>query len=236
MQLFVYHYRLTDKVMNQQTKDKSMKRYLITILLAGALLAPVTIQAQKHRHHPQVVNPTTVPDSSGIVAYSDTTSTDTAGTSTPVYIDEYDDDDDFFMSPSDMKDLVGGGLGAILAVILILLIVLGPFIFVGFIIYLIFKNRRQRYQLAEKAMESGQQIPQELVRTELQSDEYLWKKGIKNVFLGIGLAILFKCLGADPLTGIGWLVALYGVGQAVISKTSSRKRDRYDDNINPPVE
>ena len=82
-----------------------MKRYLITILLAGALLAPVTIQAQKHRHHPQVVNPTTVPDSSGIVAYSDTTSTDTAGTSTPVYIDEYDDDDDFFMSPSDMKDL-----------------------------------------------------------------------------------------------------------------------------------
>ena len=85
-------------------------------------------------------------------------------------------------------------------------------------------------------MESGQQIPQELVRTELQSDEYLWKKGIKNVFLGIGLAILFKCLGADALTGIGWLVALYGVGQAVISKTSSRKRDRYDDNINPPVE
>ena len=209
MQLFVYHYRLTDKVMNQQTKDKSMKRYLITILLAGALLAPVTIQAQKHRHHPQVVNPTTVPDSSGIVAYSDTTSTDTAGTSTPVYIDEYDDDDDFFMSPSDMKDLVGGGLGAILAVILVLLIVLAPFIFVGFIIYLI---------------------------SEHQSDEYLWKKGIKNVFLGIGLAILFKCLGADPLTGIGWLVALYGVGQAVISKTSSRKRDRYDDNINPPVE
>jgi hypothetical protein len=153
-----------------------------------------------------------------------------------VYIDEYDDDDDFFMSPSDMKDLVGGGLGAILAVILILLIILGPFIFVGFIIYLIFKNRRQRYQLAEKAMESGQQIPQELVRTELQSDEYLWKKGIKNVFLGIGLAILFKCLGADPLTGIGWLIALYGVGQAVISKTSSRKRDRYDDHINPPVE
>ena len=206
----------------------------MTILLAGALLAPVTIQAQKHRHHPQVVNPTSVPDSSGIVAYSDTTSTDTAGTSTPVYIDEYDDD--FPMSPSDMKDLVGGGLGAILAVIFIFFVALAPLILIAFIVYLIFRNRRQRYLLAEKAMESGQQIPQELVRTEQQSDEYLWRKGIKNVFLGIGLAILFKCLGADPLTGIGWLIALYGVGQAVISKTSSRKRDRYDDHINPPVE
>lgn len=221
--------------MNQQTKDKSMKRYLITILLAGALIAPVTIQAQKHRHHPQVVNPTAIPDdTTGIVAYSDTTSTDSAGTTTPVYADDFEDDDDFYISSHDLTNLLGGGFGAILAVILLLIFGLAPFIFIGFIIYLIFKNRRQRYLLAEKAMESGKDIPQELVRIERQSDEYLWKKGIKNIFVGIGLAILFKCLGADPLTGIGWLVALYGVGQAVISKTSSSKRDKQDD-LTPPT-
>ena len=128
---------------------------------------------------------------------------------------------------------VGGTIVAILVILVMLLIAIAPFLVVIFIVYLVFKNRRQRYELAEKAMSSGQQIPQELVRTERQSDDYLWKKGIKNIFVGIGLAILFKCLGADPLTGIGWLVALYGVGQAVISKTSSSKHDKQDDLMPP---
>ena len=218
-----------------------MKRYLIIILLAGALLAPVTIQAQKHRHHPQVVNPTSLPnDTAGIVAYSDTTSIDTAGTSLPASVDDDFDDEDVYVDNfplNDLKDMFGVGVGgtivAILIILVMLLIAIAPFLVVIFIVYLVFKNRRQRYELAEKAMSSGQQIPQELVRTERQSDDYLWKKGIKNIFVGIGLAILFKCLGADPLTGIGWLVALYGVGQAVISKTSSSKHDKQDDLMPP---
>lgn len=218
-----------------------MKRYLIIILLAGALLAPVTIQAQKHRHHPQVVNPTSLPDdTAGIVAYSDTTSVDTAGTSLPASVDNDFDDEDVYVDNfplNDLKNMFGVGVGgtiiAILVILVMLLIAIAPFLVVIFIVYLVFKNRRQRYELAEKAMSSGQQIPQELVRTERQSDDYLWKKGIKNIFVGIGLAILFKCLGADPLTGIGWLVALYGVGQAVISKTSSSKHDKQDDLMPP---
>ena len=220
-----------------------MKRYLIIILLAGALLAPVTIQAQKHRHHPQVVNPTSLPnDTAGIVAYSDTTSIDTAGTSLPASVDDDFDDEDVYVDNfplNDLKDMFGVGVGgtivAILVILVTLLIAIAPFLVVIFIVYLVFKNRRQRYELAEKAMSSGQQIPQELVRTERQSDDYLWKKGIKNIFVGIGLAILFRCLGADPLTGIGWLVALYGVGQAVISKTSSSKHDKQDDLMPPTV-
>lgn len=219
-----------------------MKRYLIIILLAGALLAPVTIQAQKHRHHPQVVNPTSLPDdTAGIVAYSDTTSIDTAGTTLPASVDDNLDDEDLDVddfSLFDLKDMFGIGVGgtilAIFIVLMTVLVALAPFLILAFIVYLIFKNRRQRYELAEKAMDSGQQIPQELVRTERQNDDYLWKKGIKNIFVGIGLAILFKCLGADPLTGIGWLVALYGVGQAVISKTSSSKHDK-DDDLMPPT-
>lgn len=218
-----------------------MKRYLIIILLAGALLAPVTIQAQKHRHHPQVVNPTSLPnDTAGIVAYSDTTSIDTAGTSLPASVDDDFDDEDVYVDNfplNDLKDMFGVGVGgtivAILVILVTLLIAIAPFLVVIFIVYLVFKNRRQRYELAEKAMSSGQQIPEELVRTDRQSDDYLWKKGIKNIFVGIGLAILFKCLGADPLTGIGWLVALYGVGQAVISKTSSSKHDKQDDLMPP---
>lgn len=216
-----------------------MKKYLITILLIGALFTMNTAMAQKHRHNPKVVNTTSVPDTMGIEAYSDTTSTDTAGvTSYPTNYDDDWDDEDVFVDHFSFKDLrdllgigVGGGLIAGLAIFLVMLFLLAPFLIIILIIYLIFRNRRQRYQLAEKAMESGQQIPEELVRTEQQSDEYLWKKGIKNIFLGIGIAVLCYSLGADPLSGIGWLVSFYGIGQAVIAKTSINKRN---DDMLPP--
>ena len=80
-------------------------------------------------------------------------------------------------------------------------------------------------------METGQPIPQEFIRTEQQTDDYLWKKGIKNTALGLGLVAFFYCLGADPLVGIGWLVALFGVGQAVIARTSASKRDKKTDDF-----
>ena len=219
-----------------------MKKYLITILLIGALFTMNTAMAQKHRHNPKVVNTTSVPDTMGIEAYSDTTSTDTAGvTSYPTNYDDDWDDEDVFVDHFSFKDLrdllgigVGGGLIAGLAIFLVMLFLLAPFLIIILIIYLIFRNRRQRYQLAEKAMESGQQIPEELVRTEQQSDEYLWKKGIKNIFLGIGIAVLCYSLGADPLSGIGWLVSFYGIGQAVIAKTSINKFNKRNDDMLPP--
>jgi hypothetical protein len=217
-------------------KTKSMRKYLIAILLSALLFTTSGIQAQKHRHHPQVVNVTSTPDTAGIEAYSDTTSIDTAGTVVTVPHGTNWDDDGFYVdhiSLNDVKDLLGLGVGGTLIGIAVLLlfgvIVLAPFLLIIFIIYQIFKNRRQRYQLAEKAMESGQQIPEELVRTGRQSDEFLWKKGIKNIFVGIGIAVMCYCLGANPMAGIGWLVAFYGLGQAVIAKTSTSKRDKYDD-------
>ena len=219
-----------------------MKKYLITILLIGALFTMNTAMAQKHRHNPKVVNTTSVPDTMGIEAYSDTTSADTAGvTSYPANYDDDWDDEDVFVDHFSFKDLrdllgigVGGGLIAGLAIFLVMLFLLAPFLIIILIIYLIFRNRRQRYQLAEKAMESGQQIPEELVRTEQQSDEYFWKKGIKNIFLGIGIAVLCYSLGADSLSGIGWLVSFYGIGQAVIAKTSINKFNKRNDDMLPP--
>ncbi len=228
----------SNRQMDQKTK--SMRKYLIAILLSAVLFTTSDIQAQKHRHHPQVVNVTSTPDTAGIEAYSDTTSIDTAGTTVTIPHDSDWDDDGFYVdhiSLNDVKDLLGIGVGGTLigiaVMLLIALISLAPFILIIFIIYQIFKNRRQRYQLAEKAMESGQQIPEELVRTERQSDEYLWKKGIKNIFLGIGIAVMCYCLGAKPMAGIGWLVTFYGIGQALIAKTSVSRRDKYDDLTGP---
>ena len=41
----------------------------------------------------------------------------------------------------------------------------------------------------------------------------------------------FYCLGADPLTGIGWLVMFYGIGQAIIGYRDRKRNDITDDQL-----
>ena len=60
------------------------------------------------------------------------------------------------------------------------------------------------------------------------ADNDLWRRGVVHMATGLGLVALFHCLGADPLAGIGWLVAFYGAGQAFIGWKD--KRDRGSDN------
>ena len=80
------------------------------------------------------------------------------------------------------------------------------------------------YRLAEKAMESGRPIPDNLLKKDDFSNEALWKKGVKNGCLGIGLVVCFYIIGANPLTGIGWLVFFYGLGQCIIARTTGRRK------------
>ncbi len=49
-------------------------------------------------------------------------------------------------------------------------------------------------------------------------DDYMLKRGIQNVAVGMGLVIMFGCWGAEFLVGIGFLVVCLGVGQIVISR------------------
>ena len=240
--------RLTDRKFN---KRQNMKKNFILLVLALTLGITSQAASQKHRHNPAITapasassstasstsvgssTPTTQPDE-GIEAYSDTTSAvidSLADSGTYVTIDDaFPFDDSDFAFAEKMIDRFGGFF-AFLIILLVFLFLAAPFIILALVLWLIFRNRNRRYKLAEKAMETGQPLPQELIRTEQQSDEYLWKKGIKNTALGIGLVAFFYCLGADPLVGIGWLVALFGVGQAVIAKTSASKRDKQSDDF-----
>ena len=243
-----YDKKLDDRKIN---KKQNMKKYFILLVLALTLGITSQAASQKHRHNPAITapasassstasstsvgssTPTTQPDE-GIEAYSDTTSAvidSLADSGTYVTIDDaFPFDDSDFAFAEKMIDRFGGFF-AFLIILLVFLFLAAPFIILALVLWLIFRNRNRRYKLAEKAMETGQPLPQELIRTEQQSDEYLWKKGIKNTALGIGLVAFFYCLGADPLVGIGWLVALFGVGQAVIAKTSASKRDKQSDDF-----
>lgn len=177
----------------------NMKKSLIAMLMLLTLTAGNEAMAQKHRHNPNVTlnvqDPTTGnkvvsvnvnaadDDTTGIVAYSDTTSTDTASVQynmpAPADWDSFDDEDMF----NALKNIDHMGAWAtvlaILAVLFVLLICLAPFIALILIIWLIVRNRNQRLKLAEKAMENGQPIPQEALSTPTATDEDLKNKGLK---------------------------------------------------------
>ena len=222
-----------------------MKKYFIALALALTLGTTAQAASQKHRHNPAITAtaPVSTTDEQqtdapktdeGIEAYSDTTSAvidSVADSGTYVSVDDMFPFDDEQLNFIEKMLNRFGGFFAFLIILLVFLFLAAPFIVLALVLWLIFRNRNRRYKLAEKAMETGQPIPQEFIRTEQQSDEYLWKKGIKNAALGLGLVAFFYCLGADPLTGIGWLVALFGVGQAVIARTSASKRDKKTDDF-----
>ena len=106
--------------------------------------------------------------------------------------------------------------------------ILSPIILIAVVLYFIFRNRNQRYKLAQAAIAQGKSVPQELLREDRQTNEYLWSRGIRNASIGLGLVCLFWIIGAEPLIGVGLLVFFMGVGQTIIAKTT-HKSDRYKD-------
>lgn len=208
-----------------------MNKYLIALLMfatfAGASVSP----AQNHRHTPRTATASVTADTAGVTAFSDTTATDTSAvlphTSGQINISP-DDFDELFNRMSLFDE---GVVGTIL--ILFILFVLSPVLILGVLLYFIYKNRKQKMRLAEMAVKSGQPIPGDLLGAERLSGERLWRKGITNVFTGIGLIFLFIYMDFRLGIGIGFLVCSCGVGQAVIARTSASRRQR-EKELNEP--
>lgn len=200
-----------------------------------------TAQTGKNSH----TNHGTQIDTTGIVMYSDTTTADiTSGTATASGEDYGDENYITFKDVSDPFNLiayltaigVGGVIVAIFFVIFCLLTILSPFILVAIVLYLVFKRKREHYRIVEKAMETGQPIPDEMRRTETMSPDMLWRKGIKNASIGLGIVALALCLDFDFLVGIGLIVVFYGGGQIVIARTTGRKNDEAGTDDNEEIE
>lgn len=81
------------------------------------------------------------------------------------------------------------------------------------------KNKQAQYRLAEKALESGKDIPEGLFK-DAKGMTDLNAKGIKNTFLGIGLGIfLWALTGEFGLGCIGFMIMFMGIGQIIIGRT-----------------
>lgn len=224
-----------------------MKR-LISITLTLALLATSPVyqamaQGQKGKAtatattNAPAVNDST--DEEGIVAYSDTTETDAQGDSVTYYngkgntasLDWNNDQADSLLERWALE-LLGGTAGfwasafATLVVILVFLFLCSPFIVLGLFIWYLVRRNRQRLEFARQAMENGQPIPQEMLSMELQTDSYMWSKGVRNVFLGLGLIVFGLFINIETLAAVGALLICMGAGQCVIAKTSGKGERR----------
>ena len=217
-----------------------MKKYLIAIAMVLTLGQNAEAVAQKHRHTPR----TEQVDSSknkkdAIEAFSDTTSA----------ADAEDAEDDKYITyrrgttystSSDVHELkevmesVGGIFGPMLAVGIVAFVViffLLPLLIIVTIIYFVNKNRKERYRLAQMAIQNGQPIPDDILKNKASSElgnDY--QTGVRQMFTGVGLAIFLGFIIGKVGIGIGALVFFIGLGKWFIYRQNNNTGN--DDFLN----
>ena len=115
-----------------------------------------------------------------------------------------------------------GVLLTIFVMVLIFLFFAMPFILLIVIVRYLVRRHNDRVRLAEMAMKQGRPLDEIKMGMNRKSRSYMWRRGVRNLSLGVGLVLFFWCLGAEPFVGIGGLVACMGAGQMFMA------RNRYD--------
>jgi hypothetical protein len=213
----------------------NMKKVLIVLTMMLALGMSVQAASQKHRHTPrgtELVD--TSKHSSGVDAFSDTTSIDSAYSSS--FDDDWDSDDPIEKGVGKMLEnmfsdtgLFSGMVIAIVAIVIIFL--LAPILIILLIFYFVNKNRKEKMKLAQMAMEKGQPIPENLLNNQPDElgDEY--QKGMRQCFVGVGLMIFLWYAAGSIGFGIGALVFCIGLGKVFAAKSVDRKNQDIDNNL-----
>ena len=97
-----------------------------------------------------------------------------------------------------------------------------PALLLFIIFYFRYKNRKAKYQLAEKILASGQPLPPDFFNEIGVKD--LRSRGFSNLFLGLGLFIFLWAITGEFSVGcIGLLVLCIGLGQVTTYYTRERK-------------
>ena len=205
-----------------------MKQYLIAIALMLALSLNAEAASQKHRHTARTEQVDSTKDNQdAIEAFSDTT-----------YSSKEDAEDDQYIThrhrttystSSDVRELkevmesVGGIFGPMLAVGIVAFVViffLLPLLIIVTIIYFVNKNRKERYKLAQMAIQNGQPIPDDILKSKLSSSSQGsdYQTGVRQMFTGVGLAIFLGIIIGKIGIGIGALVFFIGLGKWFIAR------------------
>ena len=188
--------------------------------------------SQKHRHTPRTEQvDSTKNNQDAIEAFSDTTSSASEDAEDDKYITHrhrttYSTSSDV-QELKEVMDVVGNGLfpSMITGVIIVfIMFLLAPLLIIIAIFYFVNKNRRERYKLAQMAIQNGQPIPDQILRDQTAEDimtnrEY--QTGLRQMFTGVGLAIFLGLLIGKIGIGIGALVFFIGLGKWFISRQNN---------------
>ena len=208
--------------------DMNMKHWMMALVIALAGTAVATAQEGESTMEGVPVVEELVTDE---VAPDDTASTSVTATARvgSWHITAYSDDslmthktielteemmDEFFDDmPGLFKGLLGlSGIGmasgAIFMVIVMLLCVFGlPLLLLALLLYLLFRRRRSDEKPRAATPDEGSASPR---------DRTLFNKGVKNICLGIGLAIFLGIWMGDFGVGIGILIVCIGIGEVLV--------------------
>ena len=211
-----------------------MKQYLIAIAMVLALSSSTSAIAQKHRHTPRTeqVSDSLKSNQNAIEAFSDTTATANA---------DLNEDDSYSRhhvsysyDDEDAENIVKGvfaGLGSAAVIIPVLaILVFGlflPIIILVLVFYFINRNRKEKYRLAQMAIQNGQPIPDQLLKDDAEKivNKGMYNDGIRQMFTGVGLAIFLGIIMGDLGFGIGALVFFIGLGKYVIARQERKQAD-----------
>ena len=216
-----------------------MKQYLIAIAMVLALSSNANATAQKHRHTPRTeqVSDTVKHDQGSIEAFSDTTAA--KADSNVDTNDDYTYEHHVTLEGEEAEHFVKGMFenmgGAIVLIPILAILCFGfflPIIIVLLVFYFVNRNRKEKYRLAQMAIQNGQPIPDELLKetySPTNSKEY--NDGIRQMFTGVGLAIFLGIILDELGVGIGALVFFIGLGKFIIAR-QSRKNETLNDQLN----
>jgi len=219
-----------------------MKKYLIAITMMLALGLNTQAASQKHRHTPRTAQvDSTKNNQDAIEAFSDTTST----------ADAEDAEDDKYITHRHRSVVYGGnddlkevmeGVGGILAptmifsiVVMVIMFILAPLLIIIAIFYFVNKNRKERYKLAQMAIQNGQPIPDDILKdqTRYATKGSDYQTGMLQMFTGVGLAIFLGLIIGKVGFGIGALVFFIGLGKWFIARQSGNSGNDPLNNNNP---
>lgn len=199
-----------------------MKRVLIAIMVAFGLFSAINASANDENNQSQYakakqeqVEKQKVLDSSNdtsvesVTTDSDSEATITYTTRRNHAIDS--SDEDINLNSITTISVIGAFIMPVIIVILFLVFN--------------YKNKKEKYRVAEKAIELGREIPQDFFNQETKVvDTTIRQKGIKKLFLGLGLFIFLLAVVNFEISTIGLLISFIGLGQIIIFYTEQRDK------------
>ena len=108
-----------------------------------------------------------------------------------------------------------------------------PIFIVALVLYFGYKNKQAKYKLASEALAAGKEIPENLFKANPKKENNdTLTKGIKNVFLGIGLGVFLWVLTSEEgIAAIGFLIFCIGLGQVVTAYATRPKETSTSTDI-----